>query len=72
MERERKSKIPWAIALLIVVFACTIAICGAFLINRFANRAGYDYQSVQIAANMGIQATDSGFVYYDGLSLIHI
>lgn len=69
MERERKSKIPWAIALLIVVFACTIAICGAFLINRFANRAGYDYQSVQIAANMGIQATDSGFVYYDGNSI---
>lgn len=69
MERARSSKLPWAIALLIVVIACLIAFGGAKLFRHFSNPGGYDVEYIDIPANMGIETTNTGFVYYDGSSI---
>lgn len=69
MEKNRKGKIPWTIALLIVVFTCVVAYCGSLIFNRVTRRSAYDYKTVEIANNQGIETVDSGFVYYDGSSI---
>ena len=66
MERNRKERLPWAIALLIVVFACFIALVAGRIIGRATHRSSYDYKAVQLASNLGLQVVDDGFVYYDG------
>ena len=66
MERNRKESLPWAIALLIVVFACLIAFVAGRIIGSATHRSSYDYKAVQLASNLGLQVVDDGFVYYDG------
>lgn len=69
MERTRSGKLPWAIALLIVVIACLIAFGGAKLYRHFSNPSGYDIKYVEIPTNMGVETINNGFVYYDGSSI---
>ena len=66
MERNRKGRLPWAIALLIVVFVCVLALVVGRLISRATHRSSYDYHAIQLAANQGLEVVDDGFVYYDG------
>lgn len=69
MDITRRGKIPWAVVLLIVVFTCTIAYCGALLFNAITDDGGYEYEIVELTGNKGIEVTDDGFVYYDGSSI---
>ena len=69
MDQKRARRIPWAIALLIVVFACVIAFVGGRIISNLTRKSSYDYKSVEIASNMGLEVVDDGFVYYDGSSI---
>ena len=69
MDQKRGRRIPWAIALLIVVFACVIAFVGGRIISNVTRKSSYDYKSVEIASNMGLEVVDDGFVYYDGSSI---
>lgn len=69
MENTRKKRVPWAIVLLIVVFACTIAYCGALVINALLSDSDYQYDVVELSGNKGLEVTDDGFVYYDGSSI---
>ena len=66
MERKRTARLPWAIALLIVVFACIIALVAGRIISSATHRSSYDYKAVQLASNLGLEVVDDGFVYYDG------
>lgn len=66
MERNRKERLPWAIALLIVVFVCVIALVAGRIIGSATHRSSYDYKAVQLASNLGLEVVDDGFVYYDG------
>ena len=72
MDNARKARVPWAIVLLIVVFACTLAYCGALLINAVSSDDGYEYQYVELNGNKGLEVTGDGFVYYDGSSICSI
>ncbi len=72
MEHSRRGRIPWTIVLLIVVFTCVVAYCGALLINLLASDDGYDYKIVELNANKGLEVTDDGFVYYDGSSICSV
>ena len=69
MERNRRKGIPGAIALLIVLFACTIAFIASQLIARTVRKSAYDYRSVDIPANQNLEVVDDGFIYYDGSSI---
>ena len=66
MERNRTGRLPWAIALLIVVFACVIALAAGRIIGNATHRSSYDYRAIQLASNLGLEVVDDGFVYYDG------
>ena len=66
MERNRKERLPWAIALLIVTFTIVIALAGGRIISNATHRSSYDYKAVQLASNRKLQVVDDGFVYYDG------
>ena len=70
MEKKRQTRLPWAIALLIVIIACVIALVGARIFSRVTQKSAYDYSTVEIASNMGLEVTGDGFVYYDGSSII--
>ncbi|MBE5772829.1 MAG: hypothetical protein E7337_02700 [Clostridiales bacterium] len=69
MENTRKRRVPWAIVLLIVVFCCTVAYCGALIVDLIRDDGGYSYEIYELNANKGIEVTDDGFVYYDGSSI---
>ena len=69
MERNRSRGLPWAIALLIVLFACLVAFVGGRIISNATRRSAYDYKAVQLSANLGLEVVDDGFVYYDGGSI---
>ena len=69
MENTRRNRVPWAIVLLIVVFACAVAYCGALLFNTLTGDDGYAYEVVELNGNKGLEVTDDGFVYYDGSSI---
>lgn len=69
MERNRTKRLPWAIALLVVVFVCLVALVASRIISNATRRSAYDYKAVQLAANMGLEVVDDGFVYYDGGSI---
>ena len=66
MDRNRKARIPWAIALLIVVFVMVVALVAGRIISNATHRSSYDYKAVQLNANLGLEVVDDGFVYYDG------
>ncbi len=69
MERNRTKRLSWAIALLIVVFACVVALVAGRIISNTTRRSAYDYKAVQLAANVSLEVVDDGFVYYDGGSI---
>lgn len=69
MEQKRNERLPGAIALLIVVFACVIAFLGGRIIIGATRRNAYDYKSVSIPSNMAMEVVDDGFIYYDGSSI---
>ena len=66
MERNRTVRLPWAIALLIVVFVCVVALLAGRIIGNATHRSSYDYKAIQLASNLGVKVVDDGFVYYDG------
>ena len=69
MENRRSQRIPVAIALLIVIFACVTAFLGARIYSGVTRRSAYDYKSVSIPTNQGLEVVDDGFIYYDGSSI---
>ena len=69
MERRRRQGIPGAIALLIVVFTCMLALIASQLISRLTRKSAYDYKSVDIPASQTLEVVDDGFIYYDGSSI---
>ena len=66
MERNRKARLPWAIVLLIVVFACVVALLAGRIIVGATRHSAYDYKAIQLASILGLEVVDDGFVYYDG------
>lgn len=66
MERNRSARVPWAIALLIVVFVCVVSLLAGRIISNATHRSSYDYKAVKLNSNLGLQVVDDGFVYYDG------
>ena len=69
MESKRSKRLPWAIALLVVVFVCVVAFLGSRIINRITQKKPYQYESINIASNAGLEVVSDGFVYYDGSSI---
>ena len=69
MERRRRKRLPWTVALLIVAFSCLLAYGAARLYLRFNQRTPYEYSAVEIGSNSGLEVVDDGFVYYDGTTL---
>ncbi|MBR7187281.1 MAG: hypothetical protein IKD53_01880 [Clostridia bacterium] len=69
MDRKRNTRLPWAIALLIVVFVCIVAYLGARLISGASRKSAYEYKTIEIASNLGLEVVEDGFVYYDGSSI---
>ena len=63
MERNRSGRLPWAIALLIVVFVSVIALVAGRIISRATHRSSYDYKAIQLASNLGLEVVKDGFVY---------
>ena len=72
MERKRNQRIPVAIALLIVIFACVTAFLGARILSGVTRRSSYDYRSVSIPSNLQLEVSDDGFIYYDGSSIASV
>ena len=73
MERDRKGRLPWAIVLLILVFACGIAAAGAMICVNLTQRGSFaSYQSVSLPAVDALQTVSDGFVYYDGSSVAKV
>ena len=70
MENRRNQRIPPAIALLIVVFACAVAYFGARLFTGMSKRTAFDYRTVNLPSNVALEVVDDGFVYYDGSSIV--
>lgn len=69
MEQKRNERLPGAIALLIVVFTCVIALVGGRIIVGATRRNAYEYKSVSIPSNLALEVVDDGFIYYDGSSI---
>ena len=69
MEQKRNERLPGAIALLIVVFTCVIALVAGRIITSSTRRSGYDFKSVSIPAALSMEVVDDGFIYYDGSSI---
>jgi len=72
MDTRRNQRIPPAIALLIVVFACVTALLASRLIAGLTRRSTYDYKSVSIPASFELEVVDDGFIYYDGSSIVSV
>ena len=72
MEKKRTQRIPVAIALLIVIFACVAAFLGARIFSGLTRRNAYDYKSVSIPTNLELEVVDDGFIYYDGSSIASV
>lgn len=72
MEQNRGGRIPWAIALLIVVLACAIAYGAARILTARTQDNAYDYKTVTIAQNPAIEVVGDGFIYYDGSSIASV
>lgn len=67
MEKRRQRRTPWAIVLL-VLLVCVFAAYGVgrLCANSFATRTLGHTKAVDIANIQDLQATNTGFVYYDG------
>ena len=72
MEQKRQGRLPAAIALLIVVFACVVAFMGSRIISGPTRKSAFDYRSVTIPLNAGIEVVDDGFIYYDGSAIASV
>ena len=72
MERKRDRRVPWPIALLIMLLACAIAYGGARIYARMDKGRTYDFVDVDVPVNMGLEVVDDGFVYYDGASIASV
>ena len=72
MERKRGQGIPGAIALLIVVFVCVVALLCSRLIVGITGRSVYDSRSIDIPANQAVKVVSDGFIYYDGSSIASV
>ncbi|MBQ6375081.1 MAG: hypothetical protein IJJ45_11435 [Clostridia bacterium] len=72
MQRRQSSKIPWAIALLIVLFACVVAFLGSRIIAGIAQKDPYKYATREIDSNLGLEVVSDGFIYYDGSSIASV
>lgn len=67
MEQNRNGRLPWAIVLLVIAFACAIAYSGAYIFTQVSQRSTFgSRQVVELDAVQQLQAVDDGFVYYDG------
>jgi len=67
MEKTRVVKNPWLIVLLIAVLCCLIAWGAAAVSNNLADKDGLgEYKTINIVNIQDLQATQDGFVYYDG------
>lgn len=67
MERDRNGRLPWAIVLLVIAFACAIAYSGALIYTRVSERTSFgNRQAVELDAVQQLQTVGDGFVYYDG------
>ena len=67
MEKTRVVKNPWLIVLLIVALCCFIAWGIAAISNNLGGKGGLgDYKSINIVNIQDLQATQDGFIYYDG------
>lgn len=67
MERNRKGRLPWAIVLLIIVFSCAIAYCGALIFAHARDATSFGNQrTVTVDGLQKLEAVRDGFVYYDG------
>ena len=67
MEKNRVVRNPWLIVLLIVALCCFIAWGAAAISKNLGEKDNLgDYRSVNIVNMQDIEATQNGFVYYDG------
>lgn len=67
MDRRRSAKNPWTIVLLIVIICCALAYGCASLGSRMINKDTFGHRTaVDIVNLQDLQATTTGFVYYDG------
>lgn len=69
MERKRRRRYPWTVALLIVVLSCLVAYGCARAFLAYHQRTPYEYSAVDIGNNSGLEVVDDGFVYYDGTTV---
>ena len=69
MEQKRNERLPGAIALLIVVFTCVIALVAGRIIINTSRHGAYSFKSVSIPSNLSMEVVDDGFIYYDGSSI---
>ena len=73
MERNRKARLPWAIVLLIVAFACAIAYVGALIYTRMIDKDSFtSYRTLQLDSVERAEAVSDGFVYYDGNTIVKV
>ena len=74
MDYRRDTRMPWIIAILIVVVICFVSWLGAFLIHRASRDQDFgSYINTGISAqNMEVQIAGDGFVYYDGSYLVRM
>lgn len=73
MERNRTARLPWAIVLLIVVLACSIAYVGALIYTRMIDTDSFtSYRILQLDSVQKAEAVSDGFVYYDGTAIVKI
>lgn len=73
MESNRKARLPWAIVLLIVAFACAIAYAGAFIYTRMIDTGSFaSYRTLLLSSVQRAEAVSDGFVYYDGSTLVKV
>lgn len=67
MEKRRQRRTPWTIVLLVLLVCCLAAYgVGRACANSLADRTIGHTKAVDIANIQDLQATASGFVYYDG------
>lgn len=67
MEKRRQRRTPWTIVLLVLLVCCLAAYgVGKACANAFAGHTIGHTKAVDIANIQDLQATNSGFVYYDG------
>ena len=69
MERKRDNRVPWPIALLIVILVCGIAFGASRLYTGATRKSAFEYKAIDVPVNLGLEVVEDGFVYYDGGSI---